>query len=121
MKVQSFRELTVWQKSMNLAKDVYVLTKQLPKDELYGLSSQMRRAAVSVSSNIAEGQQRRNTKEFIQFIGIAKGSLAELETQLTLTVSLYEVKQSDFSRIMSLIAEVQKMLFGLSSALLAKN
>jgi four helix bundle protein len=77
-----FHDLVVWQKSMQLAVSVYELTKQFPREELYGLTSQVRRSAVSIPSNIAEGQGRANPGEFRQFIAIARGSNCELETQL---------------------------------------
>src|SRR5690349_1436813 len=83
-KVSNFRELIVWQKTMDLAELIYQSTRAFPKDELYGMVSQMRRAAVSIPSNIAEGQARNTTGEFIQFLGYAHGSLAELETQTEL-------------------------------------
>ena len=81
---KSYRELIVWQKSMELAEKVYLLVKALPKEETYALSDQMRRAAVSIPSNIAEGHARQSQKEFLQFLCIARGSRAELETQLLL-------------------------------------
>src|SRR2546428_212355 len=83
----SYRDLIVWQKSMVLAKLIYRVTQGFPSEEKFGLTSQMRRAAVSIPSNIAEGQARRGTREFIQFIAQAEGSLADLETQLTLAMS----------------------------------
>ena len=83
-----FKDLIVWQKSMALTKEIYVLVKRLPKEELYALSDQMRRAAVSIPSNIAEGQGRTSPKEFAHFLSIANGSKAELETQLLLCVEL---------------------------------
>ncbi len=79
------KDLAVWQKSMALAVDIYALSKQMPKEEMFGLTSQMRRAAVSVPANTAEGAARRTTKEYLTFLYIARGSLAELETQLRLT------------------------------------
>lgn len=81
-KVRSYRDLLVWQKGMELAKELYSVTGKLPADERFGLISQLRRAGVSVPSNIAEGQARRSLKEFVQFLYIAKGSLVELDTQL---------------------------------------
>ena len=78
----SFKDLEVWKRGIDLVEDVYSLTAKFPANEQFGLVSQMRRAAVSIPSNIAEGQGRKNTKEFIQFLYIAKGSLAEIETQL---------------------------------------
>jgi four helix bundle protein len=87
-RVRSFKDLVVWQEAMKLAKAVYGLVAKLPKDEQYGLSSQMRRAATSVPSNIAEGQSRGHRAEYRQFLHIALGSLSELETQLLLTKEL---------------------------------
>lgn len=106
-KVQSFRDLTVWQKSFALVAEIYKLTEQLPKDEIFGLSSQIRRSAVSIPSNIAEGQQRNNTKEYRQFLGVAKGSSAELETQLMLANELYD---ADTSKVLKELEEIQRML-----------
>lgn len=80
--MKSFKDLDVWKRGIGFVAEIYKLTSRFPKDELYGLVSQMRRAAVSIPSNIAEGQGRKNAKEFIQFLYIAKGSLAEIETQL---------------------------------------
>ena len=105
--IQSFKDLTVWQKSFSLVSEVYKLTEQLPKEEIFGLSSQIRRCAVSIPSNIAEGQQRNNSREYRQFLGIAKGSCAELETQLLLTSAIYNVNTN---HIASELQEVQKML-----------
>jgi four helix bundle protein len=82
MTVRSFRDLEVWQKAMDMIDEVYSLTDDFPKSEMFGLTSQIRRAAVSVASNIAEGSARNGTKELLQFLFIARGSLAELETQL---------------------------------------
>src|ERR1700716_1699915 len=84
MPTKGFRDLRVWQCGMDLVEDVYRLTKEFPKDELYGLTNQLRRAAVSVPSNIAEGQTRAHVKEFFQFLSTAQGSLAELQTQIEL-------------------------------------
>ncbi len=114
----SFKSLIVWQKSFELAKLVYAVSAHLPKNEVYGLSSQMRRCAVSIPSNIAEGNQRNNVKEYRQFIGIAKGSAAELETQLLLCESIYIV---DVTSGLELLVEVQKMLGALSRSLAPKT
>jgi four helix bundle protein len=84
----SYRSLIVWQKSIVLVKNIYRLTSKFPNDERFGIVSQMRRAAVSVPSNIAEGQARRTTPDFVRFISNAEGSLAELETQLIISVEL---------------------------------
>lgn len=103
----SFKDLIVWQKSMELSKNVYLICQRLPKDELYGLSSQIKRSAVSIPSNIAEGNKRGTTKEYRQFLKIASGSAAELETQLLLLESIYNV---DCQKEISLLNEVQKIL-----------
>ena len=79
---RSYRDLVVWQKSMQMITDIYQTTKAFPKEEIYGLTSQIRRAAVSIPSNIAEGQGRRSPSEFHQFLGHARGSIMELETQI---------------------------------------
>ena len=95
-KVESFKDLQVWQKAMGLVELVYIVADQLPKYELYALGDQIRRSAISIPSNIAEGSKRHNTREFYHFIGIARGSAAELETQLLLVEKLHdEVKTSE--------------------------
>ena len=88
MAVKNYTELLVWRKAMELTAEVYRIVKMLPKEELFALSDQMRRAAVSIPSNIAEGQARTSTREFLKFLSIAKGSKAELETQLILCVKV---------------------------------
>jgi four helix bundle protein len=107
---QGFRDLLVWQKSMQLVKQIYVKTQQFPRDEKFGLTSQIRRAAVSVPSNIAEGQARHSTCEFIQFISNAEGSVAELETPLEIAVELMYCTPVQKDRALSLAEEVRKML-----------
>jgi len=109
-KPQSYRDLIVWQKSIELAKQLYGLTTKYPSEEKFGLISQIRRAAVSVSSNIAEGQARHTTGEFIQFISHAEGSAAELDTQLHLSVELGFVKANEAAAVFALIDEIQRML-----------
>jgi len=95
---------------MEIAELVYQTTRKLPKDELYSLTNQMRRAAVSIPSNIAEGQARHSTKEFIHFLRIAQGSKAELETQLLLCLRIGHLTDSDTKEIMNLLQEIGKML-----------
>ena len=90
-----------------MAKDVYILCEKLPNDEKYGLSSQMKRAAISIPSNIAEGYRRNNRKEYVQFLGISQGSAAELETQLLLTNDLFNLEVAD---LLLITETVQKML-----------
>lgn len=89
MYLKSYKELIVWQKSVELVKGIYKLTNEFPKSEVYALSSQMQRAAISIPSNIAEGHSRKNLKEYIQFLHIAYGSSAELETQLIIAKELF--------------------------------
>ena len=110
MGVMSFRELTVWQKAMDLTIEIYRLVKKLPREELYDLSSQMRRAAVSIPSNIAEGQSRKSSKEFANFLSIAQGSKAELETQLLICNRLNYLTEDDTASTMKLLAEIGKMI-----------
>jgi four helix bundle protein len=116
--LNSFKDLTVWQKSYELVKEIYKITDTLPKHEQFGLMSQMRRCAVSVPSNIAEGQQRHNIKEYKQFIGVAQGSAAELETQLLLCKDLYS---KAIKEPLALLYEVQKMLGSLNRKLVPKT
>jgi four helix bundle protein len=108
---KGFRDLLVWQKSMELAIEVYKLTKYFPREEIYGLTSQIRRAAVSIPSNIAEGQGRLNKKEFQQFLGIARGSTYELQTQLELAKALAMAPPDLVERSSRLSQEIGKMIF----------
>jgi len=118
--VQSYRDLVVWRKAMALAEAVYVCCRKLPKEETYGLACQMRSAAVSIAANIAEGHARSNTGEYKQFIGIARGSLAELETEMALAERVGYVNGSEASKVMALCEEVGKLLSGLHKALVHK-
>ncbi|HEX4029792.1 MAG TPA: four helix bundle protein [Terracidiphilus sp.] len=115
--VQSFRDLVVWQRSMELAVAVYRVSKELPREEMYGLSSQMRRSAVSVPCNIAEGQGRNNTGEFRQFLGIARGSNSELQTQIEIARRLQFADAQLLDEAESLSHEVGKMLFSMLESL----
>ena len=108
--VDSFQDLIVWQKAMDQAVLVYRLVKKLPKEELYALSDQMRRAAVSVPSNIAEGHSRNSKKEYVQFLSVAKGSNAELQTHFLLCERLGFVREPDLQAALSLSTEIVKML-----------
>ena len=112
-----FRDLVVWQKSMQLAAEIYELTKEFPREEIYGLTSQMRRSAVSIPSNIAEGQGRANPAEFRQFISIARGSNCELQTQLELALALKFGNADMIASAQQLSEEVRKMMYGLLSSL----
>ena len=111
MQLQSFKQLIVWQRSIELVKEIYKVTDEFPKSELYGLTSQMRRASISIPSNIAEGYKRKNLGEYLQFLSIADASAAELETQLIISKDLYT--KIDFFKAQSLLEEVQKMLVSL--------
>lgn len=112
-----YRDLLAWQAAMQIAEDVYLLTENLPKHELFSLTNQLRRAAISVPSNIAEGHGRNSPKEFNHFLGIALGSLAELETQLLLTVRLKYIDGSQLVHILKTTDETAKMLKGLQKSL----
>lgn len=116
-----YRELVVWQKGIDLAKRIYGLTGSFPSEEKFGLVSQMRRAAVSIPSNIAEGQARHTTREFIQFISHAEGSLAELDTQLRLGIELGYCSNCATEEVSALMEEIRKMLNGLRRNLAAKQ
>ncbi len=109
----SYRDLIVWQKAMDFVAEVYCMTKQVPRDELYGLTSQLRRAAVSVPSDIAEGQGRLSPGEFKQFLGHARGSLLETETQVLLAGKLNYISPEQQDRLLRNAAEVGRVLNGL--------
>jgi four helix bundle protein len=117
-KPAGYRDLIAWQKGMVLAKEIYRITRAFPSDERFGLVSQMRRAAVSIPSNIAEGQARRTTSEFIQFISQAEGSVAELDTQLTLSVDLGCCVVDQAGCAAGMISELKRILNGLRRTLL---
>jgi four helix bundle protein len=112
--MSSYRQLKVWQLSFEVVKEVYTITSQLPDSEKFGIASQTQRSAISIPSNIAEGQQRNSPKEFKYFISIARGSAAELSTQLLLIQDIYKI---DCENIISKIEEIQKMLYALGSKL----
>jgi len=113
LKARGYRDLIVWQKAMRLVRDIYALSRDFPADERFGLVSQMRRAAVSVPSNIAEGQARHTTGEFIQFVSHAEGSVAELDTQLMIAVDLGYCSEEASKPLFDLLLELRKMLNGL--------
>jgi four helix bundle protein len=120
MSVSSYRDLKVWQLGMEVAEQVYRLTAEFPKSEIYGLSSQMRRAAVSIPSNIAEGQGRDSTKEFLHFLAIAFGSLCELETQLLLARRFSYLSDKDLQSILVTLTATSKTTRGLQKSLKLK-
>jgi four helix bundle protein len=120
-KAQNYKDLVVWQKGIALAKAIYQLTSGFPSEEKFGLVSQMRRAAVSIPSNLAEGQARHTTGEFIQFISHAEGSTAELETQLILSVEVKFVVKEQTTNEFVLLDDIRRMLNGLRRKLSAAS
>ena len=113
----SHRDLIVWQKAMNLVTTVYLATENFPKTELYGLTSQIRRAAMSIPANIAEGQGRRLRGEFLQFLGNARGSLLELDTHLEIACRLGFLGQQVHATLCDQLIEVRRLLNGLMRAI----
>lgn len=110
MEIHTYRDLVVWQKSILLVLEIYALTDKFPREEIYGLISQMRRAAVSIPSNIAEGRLRGHKKEFIHFLYNSYGSGAELETQLEIAKRLKKTEFLDYNKVDGLLTEIMKML-----------
>ncbi|MDY6864486.1 MAG: four helix bundle protein [Halobacteriota archaeon] len=108
--IKTHKDLDVWKEAMALAKEIYIVTAEFPKEETYGLVSQIRRASVSIPSNIAEGAARNSNKEFIQFLYVSLGSLAELETQLQLSKELGFLETEDMN---GSIERIRRMLLGL--------
>ena len=117
----NFKDLIAWQKAMQVTSLIYQVTDKFPAEEKFGLVSQMRRAAVSIPSNIAEGQARHTTGEFIQFISHAEGSVAELETQLLLSINLGFLKADATAPVLSLLDEVRRMLNALRRSLVTRH
>lgn len=113
----SHKNLSVWQKSMTLVEEIYRITKRFPKEEIYSLTSQIRRSAISIPSNIAEGRGRNHKLEYVQFLMIARGSLNELETQLEIAKRLIYISEEDFNHIDVYIIEVEKMLNALATSI----
>ena len=121
MKSNSYKDLKVWQKSIELVVEIYKLTSDFPTAEQYGLVAQIRRCAVSIPSNIAEGQKRGHDKEFLRFLHIGYGSGAELETQIEISKRLPKMMILDYNKAESLLLEVMKMLNGLIGSLKDKQ
>jgi four helix bundle protein len=117
MSIRSYQDLAIWKKAMELVVQVYHLTRRFPREEMHGLTSQMRRAAVSIPTNIAEGWGRGSRKEYIQFLRIARGSLLELETLLAISRSLRYLSQEDMQATLALVEEISRMLSGLIASL----
>jgi four helix bundle protein len=108
--IHTYKDLIVWQKAIELVVVIYEMTEKFPKEEIYGLTSQMRRCAVSIPSNIAEGRFRGTRKDFLQFLRIAYGSGAELETQITIAKKLQKTKHCEYAEAERLLSEVMRML-----------
>jgi four helix bundle protein len=120
MTAQHYRQLLVWQKAMDLAVMCYDLTKPFPVEERYGLTSQIRRAAVSIPANIAEGHARFHTKEFLNHLSIARGSLAEVETELMIGQRVGFLLEENLTKVLALTDEIGRMTSGLRQSLEAK-
>ena len=110
--MHNVEQLKVWQLAMEIAKEIYVVTSDFPSEERFGLTSQIRRAAVSIASNIAEGAGRYSDKEFAQFLSIASGSSFEVRTQLLIAVSLTYISHDDIAPLLKRLSELEKMIFG---------
>ena len=117
MSLQHYRELIVWQKAINFVESVYRTTDDFPKTEIYGLISQIRRAAVSIPSNIAEGQGRSTTRDFLHFLSMSQGSLMEVETQITIAERLGYIKKQQETILLESAAEIGRLLNGLCRSL----
>jgi four helix bundle protein len=113
----SYREIKLWQKAIELVVDIYSCTRSFPREELYGLAGQLRRAAVSIASNIAEGKGRRTDREFLQFLHHARGSVFEVETQLTIASRLGYMPEAEVLRLGHSASEIARMLNGLIKAI----
>jgi len=115
--MHNYKELKVWQKAVDLATKVYEITKNFPKEEVYGLTSQIRRSAVSIASNIAEGAGRNSRKDFNNFLGISNGSLCELNTQILIANRIRLINEVELKEIQQDIVEIQKMNWSLKKSL----
>lgn len=115
--MQSHEDLGVWQRSVDLSIEMYKLTEKFPEREKYGISSQMRRAAVSIASNIAEGRRRGTDADFLHFLRMAHGSVAELETQLLISSELGFCERKEYERMRASLVEISKMLHGMMKKL----
>ena len=118
--IKSFRDLLVWQKSMSLVTSVYQITRDFPHAEVFGLTSQLRRASISIPSNIAEGYGRNTSKDYLRYLQIALGSLYEMQTQLEIASNLHFLDIVDFKKMISLCLEIERMLTSLIAKIRAK-
>ena len=120
MSVRFYRDLIAWQKSIDLVEAVYRISQRFPNDERFGLTAQLRRAAVSIPSNVAEGQSRGTPRDFNKFLDIANGSLAEMETQLIIAGRLNYLQSEELDDVLSKAAEIGRLINGLQKSLAAK-
>jgi len=118
--MKTYRDLQAWQKSMTLVTEIYKILKSFPKDEIYGLTSQMKRCAISIPSNMAEGYGRNSTNEYIHFLRIATGSLYELQTQLEISTNLNYLDKDSFDKLYESSREIERMLSSLIRKLSGK-
>jgi four helix bundle protein len=119
--IKSYRDLEVWKKAMDLVVICYKITRKFPKSEIYGLTSQLQRAAVSIPSNIAEGHQRQYSKEFLQHLSIAYASLAELETDIEIARRLDYIAEDQTNNVFAHAAEIGRMINGLRKSITSRN
>jgi four helix bundle protein len=119
--MHNFKELKIWQLSMSFVKDIYLLTKKFPDDERFGLTQQIRRAVVSIPSNIAEGSGRKSDNDFSRFLDIANGSAFEVETQLILSLDLEYISQEEFDKANEKIQTIEKMIYNFNQSLITKS
>jgi four helix bundle protein len=120
MTINSFRDLRVWQTGMQLVTRVYAIIRNFPREEIYGLTSQLRRAAVSIPSNIAEGHARQSTKEYLHHISVTQGSLAELVTQIEIAMRLELIDTETAREVLELSASLSRQVFALRNAIIRK-
>jgi len=118
--MKTYRDLQVWQKSMSLVTEIYKISKTYPRDEAYGLTSQMRRCAISIPSNMAEGYGRNSINEYLYFLRIATGSLYELQTQMEISINLRYLNRNEFDKLYRLSREIERMLSSLIRKLSSK-
>jgi four helix bundle protein len=118
---RNYQDLIAWQKAMDLVEAIYQTTKVFPKEEIYALTSQLRRAAVSIPSNIAEGQGRLSSKEFRSFLSVAHGSVREVETQIMIAQRLHYISKEKATTVLEIAAEVGRLLQGLMKSVESKN
>jgi four helix bundle protein len=117
MSIKDYRELIVWQKAMDLVEKIYHITRTFPREEIYGLTSQIRRAAVSIPSNIAEGNGRNTTRDYIYFLGVAYGSVKEVETQVLIAERLQYVNSTSSTELVNMTGEIARLISGLTNSL----